>query len=83
MAYLHEHFINKEKPHHASIPYRRHDLKHCEASVTKAVKQLDPQAEVQIDLLKHEARVISGQTVAKSFKQLVKQDSRRTRTTNP
>lgn len=34
--------------------------KHCEASVTKAVKQLDPQAEVQIDLLKHEARVISG-----------------------
>lgn len=34
--------------------------KHCEASVTKAVKEVDTQAEVTIDLAAHTAKVNSN-----------------------
>lgn len=34
--------------------------KHCEATVTKAIQALDPQAQITIDLGKHEAQVSSS-----------------------
>ena len=34
---------------------------HCEKAVTRAVKQLDPQAEVQIDRAANKVEVESGQ----------------------
>jgi copper chaperone len=34
---------------------------HCQATITKALKALDPAAKVEIDLLKHRVTVESGQ----------------------
>lgn len=34
--------------------------KHCEATVTKAIKALDPDAEITIDLNQHQAQVNSS-----------------------
>ena len=35
---------------------------HCEKAVTRALKQLDPQAEVKIDRVANKVEVDSGQT---------------------
>lgn len=34
--------------------------KHCEATVTKVIQALDPQAQITINLSKHEAQVSSS-----------------------
>lgn len=37
---------------------------HCQATITKALKKLDAEAKVEIDLLKHRVSVVSTQPEA-------------------